>query len=117
MTDKQQMNGEYAWAIWLAGTLGTFAVLEAVAFQRNSAHFPTLSATLQRWMGIDPPARWGQAAPVIFLAGWAWLTLHVVRYQPRTKIVLISEGDAVAAAEAITEEAAKWWRKSGKTTG
>jgi hypothetical protein len=61
---NKQITGERAWATWLAGTLGSFAVLEAIAYQRRT--FPTLSAMLSRWLGVHQPTRWGQATPVIF---------------------------------------------------
>lgn len=66
-----------AWATWLAGTIGSFAWLEAAAL-RKQCH-PTLSRTLARWMGVQPQTRWGRYAPAIFMAFWTWLTVHVTR--------------------------------------
>ena len=68
-----------AWAIWLTVTAGSFAVLEIAAFR---GHLPTLSRTLARWMGVREPGWWGQVSPPLFLAFWAWLTVHVLQYRP-----------------------------------
>lgn len=106
---SKQITGERAWGAWLAATAGSFAVLEALAYRRRA--FPTLSATLSRWLGTHPPAPWGDAAPLAFGAAWLALTLHIVRYRPR--VVLVSESDAVSAAEEIAREAV---RRLGRDT-
>lgn len=103
-------KGEHAWAAWLVGTLGSFAVLETIAVASRGNSLPTLSNTLSRWLGANPPTRWGEVGPLLFGVGWLALTLHVARY-PGDRIVLVSEADAVAAAEEITKEAAKWWKR------
>lgn len=68
---------DWAWAAWLAATLGSFAALETVALRRRC--LPTLTATLRRWLGIEPRTRWGTAAPLALVAGWTWLTVHLTR--------------------------------------
>jgi hypothetical protein len=74
---------DLVWAAWLVGSLGSFAVLETIAFRRST--FPTLSATLSRWLGTYPPAPHGDIGAVAFGAAWMALTLHIARYRPRTE--------------------------------
>ena len=69
-----------AWAAWLTGTLGSFAWLEAVALRRRT--HPTLTRTLQRWLGLSPRTRRGPAAMVGFTGFWVWLCVHVARPRP-----------------------------------
>lgn len=49
------------WGLWLAVTLGSFGLFEAQAIKdRTDKPSGTLTSTLRRWMGIDPPhwRRW-----------------------------------------------------------
>jgi hypothetical protein len=76
-----------AWAFWIAGVLGSFALLEEAAFRRNK-HL-TLSRVMNRWLGRvsrwasrklglgpDNSCRWiGAAAFALF---WAALSVHFV---------------------------------------
>lgn len=50
------MNGHKTWALWLAGTLGTFALWERKAFKARSTGKPsaTLTATMRCWLGLKP---------------------------------------------------------------
>jgi hypothetical protein len=47
------------WAAWLIGVLATFFALEAPALRQRVAEKPsgTLTATMRRWLGIEPAAR------------------------------------------------------------
>ena len=68
---------EVSWAAWLLATVASFAVLEAIAYR--TAKLPTLSRTLQRWMGVEPRNRWGTVSPFVFAIGGAWLSWHIAR--------------------------------------
>lgn len=70
----------WAWGTWLAATIGSFAWLEAAALRRRC--HPTLSATLARWLGLNPRGRRGPYALAAFALGWTWLTVHVARWEP-----------------------------------
>lgn len=74
---KQRRTWDLAWAAWLTGTVGSFAVLEYLAYHRRL--HPTLSATLRRWMGVDPRASRHVAMKIGFAGFWVWLTVHVTR--------------------------------------
>lgn len=89
-------DGEIPWMAWLAGSLSIFGVLEAIAYR--TGRFPTLSATLARWLGTYPNERRGPLATLLFVAGWVLLTLHIVRYEPRVvaaaeQILLLDDSD------------------------
>lgn len=64
----------WAWITWLAVTAGSFTILETIALATNING--TLSLTLRRWLGIDPPRRWRRitipafAATVILFVAW-----------------------------------------------
>jgi hypothetical protein len=75
VTDRTAV--EVSWAGWLLATVASFAVLETWAY--HTQRMPTLSRTLQRWMGVEPRNRWGAVSPFVFAAGGAWLTWHVAR--------------------------------------
>lgn len=49
---KRRTAVELAWAAWLIVGAVSFGVLEGVALR--TARLPTLSHTLQRWMGVNP---------------------------------------------------------------
>lgn len=68
---------DFAWAAWLASTAASFAVLETLALRRRC--LPTLTATLRRWLGIEPATSWGRIAPIGFLAAWTWVAVHLTR--------------------------------------
>jgi hypothetical protein len=74
-----------AWLYWLAGVLGSFALLEEAAYRRGK--HKTLSRVMNRWLtvlgrwitrqiglGPDDPCRW--IGPAIFAAAWAALSVH-----------------------------------------
>lgn len=52
-------NPNRTWAAWLIGVLGSFAALEYPALRRRVADKPsgTLTATMRRWLGLNPRAR------------------------------------------------------------
>lgn len=74
---NEQHAVEFAWACWLVGTVGSFAALETVAYRTN--RLPTLSRTLQRWLGVEPRNRWGAVSPFVFMLGGSWLSWHIAR--------------------------------------
>jgi hypothetical protein len=63
------------WPVWLITVTATFAALETRALTHRD--IPTLSENLARWGGTYPRRRHGSLVPVAFLAGAAWLTVHV----------------------------------------
>jgi uncharacterized membrane protein YhdT len=74
---NEQAAVEAGWALWLAATVASFTVLEVIAYRTQ--RMPTLSRTLQRWMGVEPRNRWGTVSPFVFVAGGAWLSWHIGR--------------------------------------
>jgi hypothetical protein len=66
-----------AWALWLVGTLGSFAWLEAAALRRRC--HPTLSTTLRRWLGVHPRTGWRRLAFPAFIGFWTCLCVHLAR--------------------------------------
>ena len=75
MTERAAI--EVSWAAWLLAAVASFAVLETIAYR--TAKMPTLSRTLQRWMGVEPRNRWGTVSPFVFAASGAWLSWHIAR--------------------------------------
>lgn len=70
----------WAWITWLAVTAGSFTILETLALATNIQG--TLSLTLRRWLGIDPPRRWRRitipafaSALILFVA---WFLPHIL---------------------------------------
>lgn len=72
------MDDSRKWAVWLTGTVGTFAVLETKALRGRMADKPsgTLTATMRRWLGINPRARRRFLLAPAFAAFTAYLYLH-----------------------------------------
>lgn len=70
-------RGDYAWGAWLIGTLGSFAVLEALAYRRSV--MPTLTRTLQRWLGVGTLR--GRASLAGLLGLWIWFSIHLSRVE------------------------------------
>lgn len=66
------------WSVWLTATIGSFAAMEARALVKGD--IPTLSECLARWSGVHPRRRHGSVAPLAFVAGAAWLALHVATW-------------------------------------
>lgn len=64
------------WPAWLAAVVSSFAVLEWVALRRDS--FPPLTHFLRWLFGINPKRGFGRLAPAAFLAGCAYLVVHLV---------------------------------------
>lgn len=74
-----QRQFDRAWVAWAAGTAGTFAALEFAAL-RSGDSTNTLSAHLRGWFGIrpgEPPEPYAMLGTAVFLAGCAWLGVHV----------------------------------------
>ena len=69
--------GERLWIAWLVGTIASFGWLEYKAIRYRN--FPTLSETMQRWMGLRSKTPWGRVSPGLFLTFWVWFVVHVVR--------------------------------------
>lgn len=69
----------WAWIAWLVTTAGSFAVLETWALLTKN----TLTSTLKRWLGINPPRRWRRISIPAFT--WAlvvfvgWFIPHITR--------------------------------------
>jgi hypothetical protein len=74
---KRRTKIEAAWAAWLITGAVSFGVLEGIALR--TAKLPTLSHTLQRWMGVMPRNRWGAVSPFVFTVGGAALSWHIAR--------------------------------------
>jgi hypothetical protein len=68
---------ELAWALWLIATVGAFVAFETLGYRNR--RLPSLSRTLERWMGVEPRNRWGAVSPFVFTAGGAWITWHIAR--------------------------------------
>lgn len=74
------MGADRSWATWLLGTAVAFGVLEGRALRTRIAEKPsgTLTATLRRWIGVDPrSARRWMLAP-LFGAFLTWLFGHIL---------------------------------------
>jgi hypothetical protein len=83
---------EMAWILWLSIGAVSFAVLEGIALRTRK--LPTLSRTLQRWIGVDPPLRYGGYSPLAFAAAGALLAWHL--YQVEREIA-----EAIDAAHGL----------------
>ncbi|MGH3388216.1 MAG: hypothetical protein ACRDOO_04995 [Actinomadura sp.] len=72
----------WAWIIWVAVTVVSFAVLEALAILNGPAHRDTLSDNIRRLIGVDPPSRARLVGIPLFLAvllGFvAWFIPHIL---------------------------------------
>jgi len=60
-----------AWLLWLLA----FAVIEGIAIYRRR-YEGTLSRHVWKWFAIKGQGRNVRWRRFIFLAGWAWLTVH-----------------------------------------
>lgn len=67
---------DIVWAIWAGVALLTFGALEVWSGFRGEPH--TLSATLRRWLGIDPRKHWRLAGAALFLGALATFGWHIV---------------------------------------
>lgn len=71
------MNGHRTWALWLAGTLASFAWWERKALKQRAPGKPstTLTATLRCWIGIKPqhPRRFILAPAFAAFVAYLWL--------------------------------------------
>lgn len=76
---KTKTAWSLAWSIWTAAVVVSFGALEGMALRRRC--LPTYSRTLAGWSGCAPVAPRGRWMPILFLAFWSWLTVHVVRYR------------------------------------
>lgn len=72
------MDGTRPWSCWLAGTLGVFAVLEARALKARGPGKPsgTLTATMHRWMGLNPRRARRYVLGPLFAGFLGYLWLH-----------------------------------------
>lgn len=66
-----------AWLIWLGGTVVSFAALEIAAVRSGGWRTSTLTATLRRWLGIQPERPWRLAGIAVILGFCAWLGSHL----------------------------------------
>ncbi len=74
---KRTTKWGWIWTAWTAVVVASFAVLESIALRRRA--FPPYSAVLCRWRGA-PRTHRSRLLTMAFVAGWAWVTVHVVRY-------------------------------------
>lgn len=65
------------WALWVAGTLLSFAFIESAALIH---HRPdrTLSDRLRSWLGIVPHRPWRIAGTAVFSGFLFWFLVHIV---------------------------------------
>lgn len=75
------MNWDLVWLVFLAVAGIGFGVLEWQGFRDDrdgKKNYGTLSATLRRWLGVDPPAgrRWLLSG--VFLAALAVFGVHIL---------------------------------------
>ena len=72
------MSGDRTWGCWLAATLGAFAVLEARALRTRTVDKPsgTLTATLRRWLGLNPRRGRRFVLGPLFAGFLAYLATH-----------------------------------------
>lgn len=68
------MNADIIWSLWVGAVIVTFAILEAIGQHKPGG---TLSETLRRWLGINPPKPWRKAAAALLLAGLGWFGTHI----------------------------------------
>lgn len=81
-------RGDIIWGSWLAASLVSFAVLETIAFRRET--FPTLSRVLAAWLGIDPVHRHGRPRRAAFVLAWIALTVHLHTQTKRVVTAVVS---------------------------
>lgn len=74
------MNGHRTWALWLAGTLASFAWWERKAIQQRSPGRPsqTLTSTMRNWIGIKPRKFRRFLLVPAFTGFCTWLIAHFV---------------------------------------
>jgi hypothetical protein len=75
------VNWDIAWAAVLAGFAAVFVPLElkgTTDWRDGKKNYGTLSATLRRWLGIDPqlPRRW--PLRIGFAALLLWFGIHIL---------------------------------------
>lgn len=74
-------NPNVVWAIWLGLTLAGFGVVEGLALATKHTNW-TLSATLRRWLGVQPVKPWRWAGVLVFAGFLCWLILHITAGLP-----------------------------------
>lgn len=72
-----RVNPNLDWLIWLAVTLVSFGIMEGIAIACHKYEW-TLSATLRRWLGVDPKRRWRLLASAAFLGFFVWFCIHIL---------------------------------------
>lgn len=66
------------WSVWATATIGSFVAMETRALVKGD--IPTLSECLARWSGVHPRKPHGSVTPLAFVAGAAWLAIHVATW-------------------------------------
>lgn len=95
------------WAVWLGGTVASFAALEAYAV--SSRRVPTLTAALRCWLGFDPLKRRRHILAVLFALTWSWLVAHVIGGTgPNLEDVTVIAPPAYEADDLTTYERRQW---------
>lgn len=69
-----------AWLVWLGVTVGSFAVLEALALVDHTEG-DTLSERIRAWLGIQPVKQWRLASSAALLGLLIWFGWHIVFQQ------------------------------------
>lgn len=65
------------WLAWAGITLGSFAILEAVALL-NHTEGDTLSERIRAWLGIYPVKHWRLAASGALVGFLIWFGWHIL---------------------------------------
>lgn len=68
------------WALWLGATVASFVAVESAAlYERAQGRTgKTLSATLRRWLGIDPRHSHAVLSTVVASATLLWFGIHIL---------------------------------------
>lgn len=68
---------DLAWAAWLAGSVGSFAVLERLALRNARGQGGTFTAVSRRWLGLDPRKPWSLAGIAVVYVASGWVAGHL----------------------------------------
>lgn len=80
MTPPLRDRSDLIWASWLGASLGSFALIEVIAFFTDRP--TTLCRSLRRWFGIDPRHQRHHIAAGVFFAFWLALWVHLETLPP-----------------------------------
>lgn len=73
------MNWDYVWAGVIVTFAAVFVPLELRGTRDNRGkNYGTLSATLRRWLGIDPPKPRRWPLRIAFTAFLVWFGIHIL---------------------------------------